>query len=57
MIRRKAYLEINGLSKRYRLVLKGEGLGPDIVMNVSTIDFEEIFICTEHTYIVSIYEG
>nr|XP_024214310.1 hydrocephalus-inducing protein isoform X1 [Halyomorpha halys] len=52
-IQKKAYLEIEGYKERLKLKLIGVGIGPQIVLNVNTIDFDQIFICSQHTYIIS----
>lgn len=45
-----AYLDSTGLSQRLPMILKGNGLGPEIILNVKSVKTESICIFTKHVY-------
>ncbi|RLU21574.1 hypothetical protein DMN91_005947 [Ooceraea biroi] len=53
-----AYLEVTGREDRIPLSLRGTGKGPVLYLNVITIDFKNIFLCSVHNYeIVAVNKG
>lgn len=46
----EAYLEVSGRENRLSLQLKGQGLGPKIIVSPSTLDIDYVYLCSSHTY-------
>ncbi|KAK5646871.1 hypothetical protein RI129_005335 [Pyrocoelia pectoralis] len=45
-----AFLYVSGRGKRIRLLLNGLAIGPQIELNLTTLDVSQLYICSVHQY-------
>lgn len=45
-----AYLDVSGKVERLPLVMKGSGRGPSVILNMHTLNINDIFLNATHEY-------